>query len=72
MRPLFREWFGPFQDLGVSTITIRTDSRTDHESFAAVGLPGFSFIQDPLDYLTITHHSDMDPYDHVIPADVCL
>jgi carboxypeptidase Q len=70
MRPLFREWFGPFQDLGVSTITLRNTGGTDHLSFAAVGLPGFQFIQDPLDYGTITHHSDMDTYDHAIPADL--
>jgi hypothetical protein len=71
MRPLFREWFGPFQDLGVSTITIRNyTGNTDHLSFEAVGLPGFAFIQDPLDYLTITHHSDMDTYDHAVPADL--
>jgi hypothetical protein len=70
MRPLFREWFGPFQDLGVTTITIRNTSGTDHLSFAAVGLPGFQFIQDPLDYGSITHHSDMDTYDHAIPADL--
>jgi hypothetical protein len=70
MRPLFREWFGPFQDLGVSTVTIRNTGGTDHLSFAAVGLPGFQFIQDPLDYGTITHHSDMDTYDHAIPADL--
>jgi hypothetical protein len=70
MRPLFREWFGPFQDLGVTTITVRNTSGTDHLSFAAVGLPGFQFIQDPLDYGTITHHSDMDTYDHAIPADL--
>jgi hypothetical protein len=71
MRPLFREWFGPFQDLGVSTITIRNyTGNTDHLSFAAVGLPGFAFIQDPLDYRTITHHSDMDTYDHAIGADL--
>jgi hypothetical protein len=70
MRPLFREWFGPFQDMGVSTITLRNTGGTDHLSFAAVGLPGFQFIQDPLDYGTITHHSDMDTYDHAIGADL--
>jgi hypothetical protein len=70
MRPLFKEWFGPFQDLGVTTITIRNTGGTDHLSFAAVGLPGFQFIQDPLDYGSITHHSDMDTYDHAIPADL--
>ena len=70
IRPLFREWFGPFQDLGVTTITIRNTGGTDHLSFAAVGLPGFQFIQDPLDYGTITHHSDMDTFDHAIGADL--
>ncbi len=70
MRPLFQEWFTPFRDLGVTTITIRNTGGTDHLSFAAVGLPGFQFIQDPLDYGTITHHSDMDTYDHAIPADL--
>jgi len=70
MRPYFKEWFGPFQDLGVTTITIRNTGGTDHLSFAAVGLPGFQFIQDPLDYGSITHHSDMDTYDHAIPADL--
>jgi len=43
---------------------------TDHLSFDAVGLPGFQFIQDPLDYETITHHSDIDTYDHAVPGDL--
>ena len=50
MRPLFEDWLEPFRDLGVSTITIRNTGGTDHLSFDAVGLPGFQFIQDPLDY----------------------
>ena len=70
MRPIFQEWLAPFRDLGVSAITIRNTSGTDHLSFDAVGLPGFQFVQDPLDYGTITHHSDMDTYDHAIPADL--
>ena len=70
MRPLFESWLAPFRDLGVTTITIRNTSGTDHLSFDAVGLPGFQFIQDPLDYGTITHHSDMDTYDHAIPEDL--
>jgi carboxypeptidase Q len=70
MRPLFQQWLAPFHDLGATTITIRNTGGTDHLSFAAVGLPGFQFIQDPLDYGTITHHSDMDTYDHAIPADL--
>ncbi len=70
MRPLFQQWLAPFRDLGVTTISIRNTGGTDHLSFNAVGLPGFQFIQDPLDYGTITHHSDMDTYDHAIGPDL--
>jgi len=70
MRPLFEQWLAPFGDLGVSTITIRNTGGTDHLSFDAVGLPGFQFVQDPLDYSTVTHHSNMDVYDHAIPGDL--
>jgi len=70
MRPLFADWLAPFRDLGVSTITIRNTGGTDHQSFDAVGLPGFQFIQDPLDYSTITHHSSMDVYDHAVAGDL--
>ena len=70
MRPMFDEWLAPFRDLGVSTISIRDTGGTDHLSFDAVGLPGFQFIQDPLDYMTVTHHSDMDVYDHAVAGDL--
>jgi carboxypeptidase Q len=70
MRPLFAEWLAPFRDQGVGTISIRNTGGTDHLSFDAVGLPGFQFIQDPLDYSSVTHHSDMDTYDHAIAADL--
>ncbi len=70
MRPVFAEWLAPFRDQGVSTMTIRNTGGTDHLSFDAVGLPGFQFIQDPLDYMSVTHHSDMDTYDHAIAADL--
>ena len=69
-RPMFETMFAPFHDLGVSTITLKNTSGTDHLSFDAVGLPGFQFIQDPLDYDTLTHHSDVDTYSHVIPEDM--
>ncbi len=52
MRPIFEAWLAPFNDLGATTVTIRNTSGTDHLSFDAVGLPGFQFIQDPLDYMT--------------------
>ena len=70
MRPIFAEWLAPFRDQGVSAITIRNTGGTDHLSFDAVGLPGFQFIQDPLDYMSVTHHSDMDTYDHAVAADL--
>ncbi|HEV8038884.1 MAG TPA: M20/M25/M40 family metallo-hydrolase [Bryobacteraceae bacterium] len=70
MRPIFADWLAPFRDLGVSTITIRNTGGTDHQSFDALGLPGFQFIQDPLDYSTVAHHSSMDVYDHAIAGDL--
>jgi carboxypeptidase Q len=70
-RPFFeRALIGPFRDLGVTTISLRNTGGTDHLSFDDVGLPGFQFIQDPLDYSTVTHHSTMDTYDHLVPADL--
>lgn len=70
-RPFFeRALTGPFRDLGVTAITLRNTGGTDHLSFDDVGLPGFQFIQDPLDYMTVTHHSSMDTYDHAVPADL--
>ena len=70
MRPIFEQWLAPFRDQGVSTVSIRNTGGTDHLSFDAVGLPGFQFIQDPLEYETITHHSNMDTLDHVQAADL--
>ncbi len=70
MRPVFEAWLAPFKDLGVTTITIRNTGGTDHLSFDAVGIPGFQFIQDPMDYETRTHHSNMDVYDRIQPGDM--
>ena len=69
-RPLFEKMFEPFRDLGVTTLTLKHTGGTDHLSFDDVGLPGFQFIQDPLDYGTVTHHSDMDTYSHAVPEDL--
>lgn len=69
-RPLFEKMFQPFRDLGVTTLTLKHTGGTDHLSFDDVGLPGFQFIQDPLDYGTVTHHSDMDTYSHAVPEDL--
>ncbi|MBI3940671.1 MAG: M20/M25/M40 family metallo-hydrolase [Acidobacteria bacterium] len=69
-RPIYTAWLEPFRDMGMTTVSIRSTSGTDHVSFDRVGLPGFQFIQDPLDYSTRTHHSNMDVYDHVLRGDV--
>jgi hypothetical protein len=70
VRPIFESWLVPFRDLGATHVTIRNTGGTDHLSFDAVGLPGFQFVQDPLEYETRTHHSNMDTYDHLVPADL--
>lgn len=69
-RPLFEALLRPFHDLGATTVTLKHTGGTDHLSFDEVGLPGFQFIQDPLDYGTVTHHSDMDTYTHLVPEDL--
>jgi hypothetical protein len=68
--PVFEAWLKPFQDLGAATVTIRNTGGTDHLSFDGVGLPGFQFIQDELEYDTLTHHSNMDVYDHLSRGDL--
>ena len=70
VEPIFRQWIKPLRDLGVTTITMRNTGGTDHLSFDAVGLPGFQFIQDPMDYESRTHHSNMDTYERLQPADL--
>ena len=70
MRPIAEAWLAPFHDLGASTVTIRNTGGTDHLSFDAVGLPGFQFIQDPMDYASRTHHSNMDLYDRIQKGDL--
>jgi Zn-dependent M28 family amino/carboxypeptidase len=70
VKPIFEEWLKPFHDLGADTVTVRNTGGTDHQSFDAVGLPGFQFIQDPMDYDTRTHHTNMDVYDRIQRADV--
>lgn len=70
VRPIFEQWMEPLKDLGVTTITMRDTGGTDHESFDAVGIPGFQFIQDRLDYGSRTHHSNMDVYERLQPGDL--
>ena len=68
--PIFSAWIAPLRGLGVTTLTMRNTGGTDHLSFDAVGIPGFQFIQDPLDYETRTHHSNMDVYEELSPGDL--
>src|ERR1700741_2098666 len=67
---IFQQWIAPLGDLGVSTITMRNTGGTDHEAFDAVGIPGFQFIQDMLDYGSRTHLSNMDVYERLQPEDL--
>ena len=68
--PIFSKWLEPFKDLGAGTVTINNTGGTDHLAFDAVGIPGFQFIQDQIEYNTRTHHTNMDTYDHLVPEDL--
>ena len=68
--PIFAAWGEPFRDLGFTTVTNRNTGGTDHLSFDAVGVPGFQFIQDPVEYMSRTHHSNMDVYDRIQREDM--
>jgi hypothetical protein len=67
---IMSRWIEPFRDLGMTTLTMRSTGGTDHMSFDDVGLPGFQFIQDEIEYGTRTHHSNMDVYDRIQPEDM--
>ena len=67
---VFEAWLKPFRDMGADTVTNRNTGGTDHVVFDAVGLPGFQFIQDDLDYYTRTHHSNLDVFDHAQREDL--
>lgn len=68
--PIFSKWLEPFKDFGAATVTINNTGGTDHLAFDAVGIPGFQFIQDEIEYNTRTHHTNMDTYDHLVPEDL--
>jgi hypothetical protein len=70
--PIFQEWMKPWADKGVTTTTLSNTGGTDHLAFDGVGLPGFQFIQDPVEYGTRTHHSNMDTYERVQEDDMKL
>ena len=68
--PIFEEWLEPFASMGASTVSIRPSGGTDHVYMQTVGIPGFQFIQDPLDYGSRLHHTSIDSYDHLRPDDL--
>jgi Zn-dependent M28 family amino/carboxypeptidase len=68
--PIFQQWIAPLKDLDVTTVSGRLTGSTDHMPFDDVGLPGFQFIQEPLDYETRSVHTNMDVYERLIPADL--
>jgi carboxypeptidase Q len=68
--PIFRAWLEPLRDLGATSVTSNNTSGTDHLSFDAVGLPGFQFIQDELEYDSRTHHTNMDVYERLQKGDL--
>ncbi|MFM9909049.1 MAG: M20/M25/M40 family metallo-hydrolase [Chitinophagaceae bacterium] len=70
VKSIFAKWLEPFSDLGASTITLQNTGGTDHQAFDGVGIPGFQFIQDEIEYNTRTHHTNMDSYDHLIADDL--
>jgi carboxypeptidase Q len=70
VRPLFRQWLMPFRDLGAATLSISNTGGTDHLSFDAIGLPGFQFIQDEIEYDSRTHHSNQDVFDRIQADDL--
>ena len=68
--PIFKSWMAAFNDPRVRTLTANNTGGTDHLAFDAVGLPGFQFIQDPVDYGSRTHHSNMDVFERLVPGDM--
>ncbi len=68
--PIFKAWLEPFADLGADNVTMETAGGTDHLAFDSVGIPAFQFIQDGMDYMGRTHHTNVDTYDHLDPEDL--
>jgi carboxypeptidase Q len=68
--PIFKDWFAPFASLGASTVVAEPTGSTDHVFMVKLGLPAFQFIQDPLDYESRVHHTDLDTFDHLRTEDM--
>jgi carboxypeptidase Q len=70
MKPIAEAWLEPFRDLGVTTVSLNRTGGTDHMSFDRVGIPGFQFIQEPMNYMSQTHHTHLDTYDQLDKDDM--
>ncbi len=70
VRPIFRKWLQPFREMGATTLSVSNTGGTDHQSFDGIGLPGFQFIQDEVEYDTRTHHSNQDVFDRIQADDM--
>ncbi|MBN1940202.1 MAG: M20/M25/M40 family metallo-hydrolase [Candidatus Aminicenantes bacterium] len=70
VQPIFAEWLKPFADLGATHAVLRDTGGSDHGALDYIGIPAFQFIQDPLDYSTRIHHTNMDVFDHVSVEDL--
>ncbi|MBS0332851.1 MAG: M28 family peptidase, partial [Proteobacteria bacterium] len=68
--PVLKEWLAPFASLGANTVVAEPTGSTDHVFMVKLGLPAFQFIQDPLDYGSTTHHTNLDTFDHARPDDL--
>ena len=68
--PIFREWMEPFKSIGMTHINPGNTGGTDHLSYDAIGLPGFQFIQDAVEYNSMTHHTNLDSYERIQPEDM--
>ena len=68
--PMLREWLAPFGSMGATAVVARPTGGTDHVPIVQVGLPAFQFIQDPLDYDSRVHHTNLDTFDHLRAQDL--
>jgi len=70
VKPIFESWMAPFKSFGMTTLADRSVGGTDHLSFDNAGLPGFQFIQDPIEYDAKTHHTTLDTFDQLLKDDL--
>lgn len=68
--PIFKAWLEPFKEMGATTLTLANTGGTDHLSYDRIGLPGFQFIQDEIEYDARTHHSNQDVFDRIQADDM--